>query len=332
MKAARFERYGDPAEVLQLADVDDPGMPGPGEVRLRMLAAPINPADLLLIAGLYGERPALPHIAGLEGVARVEAAGAGVTELSEGTLVLPLEPSAWQQYRRVRAEAVVPLPEGIDIEQAAMLKVNPATAELMLREVVELEAGEWVAQNAANSAVGRFLVQLARLRGLRTLNIVRRSEASAPLEALGADAVVVDEGDEPPSALSERAAALTAGAPIRLGLDAVGGPATGRLAGLLSNDAVLANYGVLSGAECRVSPADLIFRGLTVRGFWVSRWFAEADPAAIATLFERLAGLVAQGELATAVTARYPLEELGRAVVHAGQGERDGKVLLKLAE
>lgn len=332
MEAARFTRFGDPGEVVEVVDGDDPGAPGPGEVRLRMLAAPINPADLLQIAGLYGVRPTLPHVPGLEGVARVEAAGAGVTGLAEGTLVLPLEPSNWQAYRRVNADAVVPLPDGIDVEQAAMLKVNPATAELMLSELVALEPGAWVAQNAANSAVGRFVVQLARRRGLRTLNIVRRPGAAAPLEALGADAVIVDAGDDEPAALAERAAGQTGGAPVRLGLDAVAGDATARLAALLADDAVLANYGVMSASDCRVSPADLIFRGLTLRGFWVSRWFAQADAAAIRSLFDRLARLVAQGELATAVTARYPLAEVRQAIAHAARGERDGKVLLRLAE
>jgi len=332
MKAACFDRYGDPAEVLERVDLDDPGAPGPNELRLRMLAAPIDPADLLLIAGLYGERPELPHIPGLEGVGRVEAVGAGVNGIPEGVLALPLEPSNWQQYRRVRADRVVPLPGGIDVGQAAMLKVNPPTAELMLQDLVDLQPSDWVAQNAANSAVGRCVVQLARRRGLRTLNIVRRPEAAAPLEELGADAVLVDTGGEDATALGDRAAALTDGAPVRLGLDAVGGAATGRLAALLSTDALVTNYGVLSGGDCHVSPADLIFRGLTVRGFWVSRWFANADASDIGALFGRLGTMVAKGELAAPVTARYPLTDLPAAIAHAAQGGRDGKILLDLTE
>ena len=332
MKAARFDVYGEPDEVVQLVDIDDPGPPGAGQVRVRMLAAPINPADLLLIRGIYGERPVLPHIAGLEGVGRIEAVGTGVEGLAPGTLVLPVPPSNWQEVRLLGAAEVVPLPADIDIEQAAMLKVNPPTAELMLSELVDLHPGEWVVQNAANSAVGHLVVQIARSRGIHTLNLVRREAARGPLAELGADAVLVDDGAAESDELIEAARTHTGGAPVRLGLDAVAGSATERMGALVADGGTIASYGVLSGQSCQLSPAHLIFRHVTLRGFWVSSWFQSADAARVSDLFTRLAGRVAAGELAAPVTARYPLTELGTAIAHAGQEERGGKVLLRMAD
>lgn len=327
MKKVRFERFGEPASVLTVVEAEAPGSPGPGEVIVRMEAAPIDPADLLLIAGLYGERPSLPHTPGLEGVGRIEALGEGVTGLAEGTLVVPIPSSTWQERLRLKAEEVMALPEGVDVEQAAMLKVNPPTAELLLTSFVDLQPGEWVAQNAANSGVGRYLVQLAKARGLRTLNIVRRKEAAGPLQALAADAVLVDEGGDG-SALAERAAEATGGAAVRLGLDAVGGAATNRLAALLADNAVIANYGVLSGEPCQIAAPHLIFRGLSLRGFWLSSWSKTAKAEAVGELYRRLAAMVAKGELRTEITARYPLDRVQDAVTHAGSGKREGKVLL----
>ena len=330
MKAARFEVYGDPGEVLQLAECADPGAPGQGQVRVRMLAASVDPADLLLIQGVYGERPALPHVPGLEGVGRIEAVGEGVDGLTEGTLVLPVPGSNWQEIQCLGADEVLPLPSGLDVEQAAMLKVNPPTARLLLGAIAPLEAGDWVVQNAANSAVGRLVVQMARRRGVHTLNLVRRDSAAAALDHLGADAVLVDDGSGDAEALAARAAEATGGGRVPLGLDAVGGDATGRLAGLLSGGGVIANYGVLSGAPCTISPADLIFRGITLRGFWLMDWFQSAEPRAVAELFGELAGEITAGTLHTEVAARYPLADLHDAIGHARRGGRDGKVLLRM--
>lgn len=328
MQAAIFEQFGRAAEVLQVVEQGDPE-PGPGEVVVRMEAAPINPADLMLIAGKYGVRPELPHVPGLEGVGRIEAVGEGVTNVQVGRLVMPLPSSTWQERLRVKAAEVLPLPDGIDIEQAAMLKVNPATAELLLSSVVDLQPGEWVVQNAANSAVGRFLVQLAKRRGLKTLNIVRRGSALPPLEALGADAVLVDDVNDAED-LAERAKQATGGAEIRLAVDAVAGPATLALAATLTRGGTVANYGVLSKQPCQMNPVDLIFRGLQLRGFWLSAWAETADPVEVQQLYHRLATMMAEGDLQTEVAARYPLAEVRDAGRHALQPHRDGKILLKL--
>jgi hypothetical protein len=109
-----------------------------------------------------------------------------------------------------------------------MLAINPPTAALLLSEYVDLQPGEWVVRNAANSGVGRWVIAFAKTRGLKTVNIVRRPELVAELEAIGGDVVVVDSPVVP-----NRIKAAVGQAELRLALDGVSGPATGVLAATL---------------------------------------------------------------------------------------------------
>ena len=197
----------------------DVGAPAADEVVFDVLAFPINPADISFCRGIYRLKPPLPATPGAECVGRVTAVGAGVSHVKPGDLVINLQRENWAQRRRVKGDDVIPLPPGIDLRQAAMLRINPPTALLMLSDFVELKPGDWVIQNVANSAVGRLLIVLARARGLRTVNVVRRDSLFAELTALGADACAVDGPD-----LAERVQGDAGGAPIRLGIDAIGGP------------------------------------------------------------------------------------------------------------
>jgi len=144
------------------------GAPGPSEVVFDVLAFPINPADLSMCRGTYRLRPALPATPGAEGVGRVTAVGAGVTHVKPGDLVINLQRENWAQRRRVKGADVIAVPSGLDLRQAAMLRINPATAQLLLADVAPLEPGDWVIQNVANSAVGRLVIALARRRGIKT--------------------------------------------------------------------------------------------------------------------------------------------------------------------
>src|SRR5436190_20221811 len=218
MKKVEITAYGAPEEVAHCVEAPDVGQPGAGEIVFDILAFPINPADLSLCRGNYRLRPPLPATPGAECVGRIAAVGAGVSRVKPGDLVINLQRENWTQRRRVKADVVVPVPPRMDVRQAAMLRINPPTAPLLLSDFVELKPGDWVIQNVANSAVGRLVIGLARARGVKTLNVVRREALFAELKGLGADACVVD-GDD----LAERVKVQTAGAPIRLGLDAVSG-------------------------------------------------------------------------------------------------------------
>lgn len=323
-KAIQFSRTGNPPDVVEVVEVDAPD-PGAGEIRCRIEAAPIAPSHLLTLSGGYGVIPPLPAVPGNDALATVIDVGAGVTRLREGDqLLLPRGPGAWRQFATVpAAAATITFPPGGDPLQLAMLLANPPTAYLMLTRYVRLEPGEWVIQNAANSSTGQYLVELARHFGWKTACVVRRSGPEALLEACGADAVFVD-GDD----LSERVAAATGGAPIRLAIDAVAGEATKRLAACLAPGGTIVNYGLLSGQPCQVPPSDVVFREITLTGFWLQKWLTEKSAAHERDrMYALLRDLVVQGVLHAAVEATYPLDKASEAVAHAMRAGRDGKIL-----
>ncbi|WP_412062776.1 zinc-dependent alcohol dehydrogenase family protein [Rubrivirga sp. IMCC45206] len=325
-KAEYTTRGPVPQDVIEAVPFEAPDL-AEGQVLLELLAAPINPSDLLMLTGQYGILPPLPAVGGSEGVARVATHGPGVTAPAIGqTVLLPVGSGTWATHRVAEAASLVPLPD-VDPVQLSMLTVNPPTAHLMLSEFVDLEPGDWVIQNAANSGVGAYLIALASLRGLKTVNVVRRESLVAPLMAAGADVVLVD-GVVDGLGLAERVAAATDGAAIRLGVDAVGGAATERLGQALGDGATLVTYGAMSGEPCTLSPALLIFKQLTVRGFWLAQWYRTTPPARQQEVLGMLAGRIAAGELSAPIHATYPVSAIKEAVAAAAGGRRDGKVVV----
>ncbi len=323
MKIVQIAAFGAPQEVAACVEVPELGPPAEDEVLVEVEAFPINPVDLLTIEGRYATRPALPATPGSESVGRVLAAGPAVHEVAVGDRVINLGRSNWAQRLKVKAETVLKVPASADVLQLAMLKINPATALSMLRNYVALKPGDWLIQDAANSGVGTCLIALAKAQGLKTVNVVRRAELASPLEALGADVVAVD-GDD----LAERVAAATGGADIKLAIDAVAGTACQRLAECLGEGGTLVNYGMLSERPCTIDPHQVVFRGITLTGFWLVKVLGGTPRAEIAALFGELAGLVADGSLKVAVEATYPIEDITRALAHAGRQGRGGKVLV----
>jgi trans-2-enoyl-CoA reductase len=236
--------------------------------------------------------------------------------------VIMLARDNWCQQRRVPAAQVLRMPADADVAQLAMLKVNPATALMMLRGYVDLQPGDWVIQDAANSGVGTNLIRLAKADGIRTVNVVRREELVAPLEAIGADVVMVD-GDD----LAERVRTAGAG-PIRLAIDAVGGEAVMRLADCLAEGGTVVNYGLLSGKPCMLGADQTIFKSITLTGFWLQKRLTEMVRADVETLYADLAARVADGTLRVAIEASYPIEEIKAALAHAEREGRSGKILV----
>jgi mitochondrial enoyl-[acyl-carrier protein] reductase / trans-2-enoyl-CoA reductase len=315
--------FGKPAEVLSVREIARP-QPGEGELLLEMLAAPLNPADLNVIEGRYGELPALPAVIGNEGVGRVAALGSNTAGFSVDDLVLPMRRGTWSQFMLAGSAEAVRLPREVDVFQAAMLSVNPASAWGMLESFVGLRRGDWIAQNAANSAVGRCVIQIARSRGWKTLNVVRRPEVIEDLKSLGADVVVLESRD-----LREVAAECgVAGA--RLALNAVGGASALNLANALADQGTLVTYGAMGRQPIKIPNGLLIFRNLEFKGFWVSRWLQRLSPAEAARAWNSLAALSLQGKLQIPVHRVFPLGDLLAAVEEAAREGRDGKVLLDL--
>jgi trans-2-enoyl-CoA reductase len=328
MLAAQFSAFGRPDAVIELVEQPDPGEPGPGEVIVDTELFPINPADLLNLEGKYGAtQPKLPMIPGAEGIGRVAKAGAGVSHVKPGDRVMLPGPGAWRERAKAPAKAVFALPEGIDPKQLAMLRVNPPTAWLMLHDFVAPKPGQWAIQNAANSGVGNYLIRLAREAGVRTVNVVRRAELADELRTFGADVVLTDGPD-----LDARVRAAIGDGALPLAIDAVGGSATQRLARCVDDGGTVVNYGALSEEPCTVDVRETIFRDVSLRGFWLRRWFTQTPPDKIATLYRELAARLGDGRLAVEVETVYPIRRIKEALAHAARGGRRGKILVSFGD
>jgi NADPH:quinone reductase-like Zn-dependent oxidoreductase len=323
MKQVLIESYGTPWEVARCANVPDVGAPAADEVVFDVLAFPINPADMWFCRGSYRLKPPLPATPGAECVGRVTAVGTQVKHVKPGDLVINLERENWAQKRRVKGDDAIPLPAGIDLKQAAMVRINPPTAQLLLSDFVDLKGGDWVIQNVANSAVGRLLIALAHQRGLRTVNVVRRRELAAELKGLGADLVVAD-GDD----LAKRVASETGDARIKLGIEAIGGSATGRLASCIATDGTLVHYGSMSGQNPDVDRSNFIYRGVRLTGFMLGRFLARRSAEQIRAIYADLAQQVMAGKLSAPVDSVYPIDSIKDALAHADKGGRNGKILV----
>lgn len=339
MRVIRFTGDKLPPDNVACVEEEAPGAPGPGQVLVAIEAFPINPADLLLLEGRHTDTllrmqrdyaadmgDAKTQTLGAEGAGRIVAVGPGVTGLRPGQSVVMLGRKNWCERLIAAADTVVPVKGGLDPLQLCMLKINPATAWNLLHGEVALKPGDWFAQNAANSALGRMAIRIGRREGFRSVNIVRRADAVEPCRAAGGDIVLVDGPD-----LVGRVRAATGGAPVRLGLDAIGGSASQRLAQVLGDGAALVVYGFLSGDSMTLDTADVLFRGVRVSGFRRTLSLPK-DQAGLQRLYGLLADLLADGTIASEIERVYGMADISRAVAHAMRGGRSGKIVVTTGE
>jgi mitochondrial enoyl-[acyl-carrier protein] reductase / trans-2-enoyl-CoA reductase len=324
INAAVYEKHGNPTDVLRVESRPWP-TPAAGEVVVKMRAAPINPADLNQIEGKYPIRADLPATPGFEGAGIVVDLGANVRNVARGALViLPHNVGTWRDAVAVKADELVVVPTGIEPVDAAMLKINPMTAWRLLHDYVDLEKGDWLIQNAANSAAGCAVIQIAHELGYKTVNVVRRTELVDELRAEGGDAVLVD-GEN----LREQVKNATSGVPIRLGLNAVGGESALRLANCLAPGSTLITYGAMSLQPLKIPNGLLIFKDLRFRGIWINKWYDNATKQERMEAFRPLFEMAKRGLLKTKIEKAYLLPEAKAAVAHAAQGKRSGKVIFE---
>ena len=213
-----------------------------------------------------------------------------------------------------------------------MLKINPLTAWRLLHDYVDLTRGEWLIQNAANSAAGRAVIQIAHELGLKTVNVVRRAELIDELRAEGGDVVLVDsESPSRTGALRDEVKAATGGAPIRLGLNSVGGDSALRLANSLAFGGTLVSFGAMSMQPLKIPTGLFIFKDLRFRGIWINHWYDNATTADRMAAFNPLFEMAKRGLLKTKVEKSYPIDDVKAAVAHAMQNKRSGKIIIEFA-
>ena len=321
-KAICHHEFGPPLEVLRLEDVKQ-AEPQVGEVRVRLLAATINPSDCGMIGGSYGRLRKLPAVAGREGVGVVEAIGRDVSSVAVGARVRFPEEGTWQETACMPAADVLLVPGDVPIEQAAFSFINPPTAYCLLKKIVDLAPGSWLVQNAGNSAVGLSVIQMAKAMGFKTISQVRREELIAPLQALGANHVVI-EG----SGWAKQVNDLTGGVPILLALNSIGGASASDQIKALGEGGTQVTFGGMVGDLVRFPTRFLIFNDVRLVGFWWDQWSQKAGPQGLNKVMTAVYAMMRDGTLKLPVEATYSFAEYEAAIKH-DQQPRFGKVLLK---
>ncbi len=328
MKAIVFERFGEPADVLTLRDVPIPE-PGPGQVRVRMIASPINPSDLLVVRGLYGVLPSLPATPGFEGVGIVDKAGPGLLGMfAKGKRVSVINSAGgnWAEYAIIPAKQARPVASDIPDDQVASFFVNPATVLALIKHVLKVPRGETLLQSAAGSSLGKMIIRYCKHEGIRTINVVRRREAMGELSALGGD-VVISTADEPADAQVLKS---TRNEGVRFAIDPVGGDTGTEIFNSLATDAKMVVYGTLTNEPIRVDSRRMIAGKRELQGFWLGHWMRSRSIPQSLLLFREIAAHMRTGVLTTEVGGRFPLEAIGEAVRASENVARKGKMLLTI--
>ncbi|HEV3340259.1 MAG TPA: zinc-dependent alcohol dehydrogenase family protein [Pirellulales bacterium] len=322
MQAIQLTKYGKPEEGLRLVEIAEPGDPKSGQILIRVEYSPINDSDLLVASGLYAVQPKLPSVVGNEGAGKVLAVGDGVQNVKAGDrVVIPHGVFSWAEKVLAPAAEAIVLPPEIDPQQASMLSINPPAAALLLDEFVSLKPGDWIVQNAANSGVGRAVIVFAKQKGVRTINIVRRSELIHELKDVGADVVLLAG----PNTAAE-ANGATGSALVRLALDGVGGDATGTLLEIVGWDAKIVCYGAPTRQPIKINPLGLVAKRTSIHPFFM---YYPEHLSKIPAKIRAAAALLAGHQLRAPIAAVYPARRFEQALAHALTG---GKVLLDFTD
>ncbi|KIF78270.1 hypothetical protein QR77_39760 [Streptomyces sp. 150FB] len=316
---------GDLSETLSTSDDTVPA-PNADELVVAVEAAPVNNADVLFAAGWFGVHPQVPSAMGAEGVGRVIEAGPEADQALIGRRVLILPTfvqGTWADRVVIPARSAIPVGDTADALQLAMLPVNPATAYALLHDYVALSPGDWIGLNLANSAVGQYVITLAKRAGIKTLAVVRREDAVKQVRESGADVVLLDGQD-----LGSRIADALGGSELKLFLEGTGSPEqVARVSSSVEAGGSVVAFSSATGQTPAIPLPDLIYRSVSLRSFFIMSWLGNTPRAELERIYGELASLVESGTLHASVEATYPLNEHREALAHAQRPGRTGKIL-----
>tara|TARA_Y100001968_G_scaffold108310_1_gene97939 strand:- start:3055 stop:4038 length:984 start_codon:yes stop_codon:yes gene_type:complete len=300
-----------------------------GQVRLKMLYAPINPADFNMMDAHYVIQPDCPFILGNEGVGVVDAVADDVDSSWLGKRVFfPFQMrhqwvGFWANYVSLPVQGCIVVPDFMDDQQAAMISINPLTAWVILADCMDLNAGDWIIQNAANSALGRWFIYIANQLGIHTVNIVRNDAMIEPLKLLGADSVIVYD-DHFSKQVPQKGS-------FKLALNGVGGHSAKELSKCLDYGGILMTYGAMSKEAVCIGNVALIYKCIIATGFNRSLWAESVSIDHVKTIYKRLFEMLQHSSFLIPVKQVFCLDDYTDALGMAQQASLGGKVLFRLS-
>lgn len=320
MKELIFDQTGLPEQVLHLKESPIP-TPKAHEVLIRVKARNINPSDIMFIRGMYGITPKLPSSAGFEASGIVEK-GDETGMVKSGTRVMFTAIGTWKEYVCVPAAMVIPIPPQMSVEIACQAFVNPMTAYGMIAES-GLQAGEWLMITAGASAFGKFAIQMAKAKGIKVVATVRHDSQKQLLQDLGADLVVNSDTEKIQKVVPEQ----TEGG-VHVVFDAVGGMVGAKALSTLRPKGKMMVFGALALENMPINSGLLIFKNLTISGFWLSTWVEELSVENRMKAFQAVFGFLLKDDSQVDIAGKYPLEDFQAALATYQTPGRNGKILL----
>jgi NADPH2:quinone reductase len=319
MRAIQAHQTGGP-EVLREEEVPTP-QPGPGEARVRIAAAGVNFIDTYHRTGAYPLD--IPFALGVEAAGVVDAVGGDVELRAGDRVAYALERGSYAEHAVVPADRLVPVPGGIELEQAAAVMLQGMTAHYLSHSTWPLASGDTALVLAAAGGVGHLLVQLAKRRGARVLATTSTEEKADLARRAGADEVILYTR----TAIDQEVRRLTGGAGVDVAYDSVGKTTFDQSLASLRPRGMLVLYGQSSGPVGPLDPQVLNQQG----SLFLTRpslVHYAADRGELLQRAEDLFGWMAAGELEVRVDRTWPLAEAAEAHQYLEAGETKGKLLL----
>ncbi len=322
MNAVVFEQTGSPQDVLKLKTIDIPE-PGEGEVRVKMLASPINPADMLFIQGAYRIRPEFPQTAGLEGMGIIDKVHSNA-RFRKNERVAFRHKGLWAEYAIVPENRLIPLPDNFPPEKGCQISLNPITAYALLEEA-QLKEYDWLLVNAGSSLVSKIILQLARLRGIKTIVVTRNEKEGEGLGLLGATKLLTSASGN----LAEKIVNITDGKGVACVLDAVGDELLSELLTAMAPFGKVVSYGLLGKGNVSYHNATVVFKNLSITGFGIDAWLATRAKD-IQDIYRSLVATLAAPDFQMPVSAVFPMSDFFEALEYQKNNANTGKILLSI--
>lgn len=319
MKSIYFNEKGDPLTVLKHGLTKIPDL-NKNEIRVRLLASPINPADFLFIEKKYRIEPEFPQIAGFEGTGIIIDNNSD-KNFPLNSLVSFRHKNIWAEYINIPKSEIIVLPGSFPVEKAAQLALNPLTAWALLDEI-NASSNQTIILSAGNSTISKIIVQFAKKRGVKTVPIVRNGTEIDNLINLGATAVLnsIDLNFE------EQLKELSQKETIVGFLDAVGGNLASIIIRWISANSKIIHYGLYSDQYVQYHSSDLIFKNVTLLGFGIDKWKEKKEKSEMDEIWKKIIQEIIKSDFHMPISSKYSFDNYKKAI-NQSRSSIEGKTL-----